>query len=154
MGCPAATAVGQDLLAGGLRAELDVNDPSRASAPGAKRHPPSSGPTPAAWFCWGTLAMGQALDAARAAGSGCSGTRVLRAGVGALPGAAQLGSSCIPGPAHGKSIGETSQVMNCWAEHLGGCQGPLGKPRGAPRAGERVLQGRYPVLPRKALSGT
>lgn len=42
------------------------------------------------------------------------------------------GGSRVPGLAHGESAGETSQVMNCSAEHLGGCQSPPGKPPGAP----------------------
>lgn len=121
MGCSAA-AVRQDPLPGGLRTEQGANDCSCAPAPGAKWQLPSTGPAPADWFCWGTLAAGQTLDAARDAGSCRSGTQVLGAGVGSLPGAAGLGGSCVPGLAHRESIGETSQVMNCSVEHLGGAR--------------------------------
>lgn len=99
--------------------------------PQSKAAAPKHRPAPAARFCWGTLAAGQTPDAARAAGSGQWGAGCCGR-VSPWSSRALRGGSHVPGLAHGESAGETSQVMNCSAEHLGGCQSPLGKPPGAP----------------------
>jgi len=137
----------QDLLPGGLRAEQDANDPFRV--PGAK---------------WQLLSTGWVLlwDAGCGTNPGCcmyhsgTGCSVPQSGLSLE----QLGIARRLTHA-GTPIRKTSQVTNCSAGHLGGCQCPPGKPPGAPgwpatlsMARERVLQGGYPVLPCKALSDT